>query len=141
MLKSNFTEGGLRSINCPGCNIRGFSIPLAPAMACQLSPEPGLAAAMPCNVLPAGASDMGAVPGADPPRSVTPGALLVWLNLNSVIFCCDSVMATLARSGLPSKENSSSVSSSDSMMPSNWKEPHINRTAGGMYFFQFDGIM
>ena len=40
----------------------------------------------------------------------------------------------LARSGLPSGEKNSSVSSSDSMMPSNWNEPQTKRTAGGMNF-------
>src|SRR2546428_6106396 len=38
---------------------------------------------------------------------------------------------TLARSGRPSSEKKSSVSSTESMRPSNWNEPQRNRTAGG----------
>ena len=49
----------------------------------------------------------------------------------SVIFCCDSASETLARSGRPSGEKNSSVSSSDSIIPSNWNVPQTKRTAGG----------
>src|SRR5262249_40731553 len=52
-------------------------------------------------------------------------------KVNSVIFCCDRASVMLARRGLPSFEKNSSDSSSESINPSNWKEPQINRTAGG----------
>ena len=51
-----------------------------------------------------------------------------------VICCCDIARQTLARSGRPSEDQNSRLSSSGSTRPSNWKEPQMNRTAGGAYF-------
>ena len=136
--------GGFRSINWPGSSNRGFSMPLAAAMACQppFAPSappvpPGWLAAMFCKFEFAGASVMGAVPGGAPPRRVTPGGPgAPWANLNSVIFCCESAIPTVARKGRPSAEKISSDSSIESMMPSNTKLPQMKRTLGGMYLVE-----
>src|SRR5262245_2340053 len=110
------TPGTFISINCPGCSTRGFSMPLASAMRCQLSPLPWLSA-MPCSVVLAGAW----ANGRDPAAGVGPacGEPDVERKINLVIFCCDRFSVMLARSGLPSLEKNSSDSSSDSMRPSN----------------------
>ena len=46
----------------------------------------------------------------------------------------DAHIKKLARSGRPSLEKNSSDSSSDSMIPSNWNDPQMKRTAGGTIF-------
>src|SRR5262249_19223668 len=119
-------------MSCPGVSRRGFSMPLAAAMACQLSPRPRLAA-IPCNDAPAGACAKGCVPAGPPPGPAAPGGVLAPAspNANFVIFCCVSVRLTLARRGRPSGEKNSKDSSIASTTPSNWKVPQRNCTAGG----------
>ena len=87
-------------------------------------------AASPGSVAPAAAWASGAVPARAGGRAARRLALRRFANAK-VIFCCESASATLARSGRPSGEKNSSVSSSESIIPSNWKEPQTKRTAGG----------
>src|SRR5215510_13441527 len=102
-------------------------MPLASAMRCQSPPRPAFEAS-PCTVAPAGACVSGRVPGvAGAPSGPAP-----CLNSTLRIFCCDRFSDMVARSGLPSCEKNSSDSSSESIRPSNWNEPHKKRTPGGM---------
>src|SRR6476660_9861704 len=87
---------------------------------------------------PAGAGVNGFVPaGASGSGAALPaggGGRFSFSNLNARIFPCESVIDMLARRGRPSFEKNSSDSSSESIRPSNWNDPHRKRTAGGKGF-------
>jgi len=135
----------LKLINWPGCNKRGFSMPLAAAIFCSRHRVPSR---QPATVMRrrAGPCSNGCVPAAGVRANrASCGVVFASANANSIV-CCVMFSVTLARRGRPSGEKNSS----DSSIPHDtvernvphWNAPPARRTDRAVLaFFDFCGVM
>ena len=120
-----------RSTSCPGASRRGFSIPFAAAIDCQSALARRVREALHASSRPRACAS-GCVPGVEaPPAPPAPGrpGLPVSRNANCDLLLRERDGAGSRAAACPSGEKNSSVSSSESIIPSNWNEPQTKRTA------------